>query len=60
MAVATPPPSALAQAEQQLLDDEGLAPIYFVVNRNLVGRNVTGWTDNAPNFHRIRWMCLAK
>ena len=50
----------LARAEQQLLDDEGMAPIYFVVNRNLVGRNVTGWTDNAPNFHRIRWMCLAK
>ena len=50
----------LARAEQRLLDDEGLVPIYYVVNRNLVSRKVTGWTDNAPNFHRIRWMCLTK
>ena len=48
----------LAKAEQLLLDEEGLAPIYFVVNRNLVSRRVTGWASNAPNFHRTRWMCL--
>lgn len=48
----------LAEAEQLLLDDEGLAPIYFVVNRNLVSPRVTGWQANAPNFHRTRWMCL--
>ena len=48
----------LAEAEQLLLDEEGLAPIYFVVNRNLVSRRVTGWASNAANFHRTRWMCL--
>lgn len=48
----------LARAEQLILDDEAIAPIFFVVNRNLVSRRVTGWTDNAPNFHRARWMCL--
>ncbi len=48
----------LARAEQLLLDEEGLAPIYFVVNRNLVSRRVTGWQVNASNFHRARWMCL--
>ena len=48
----------LARAEQLILDDEAVAPIFFVVNRNLVSRRVTGWTDNAPNFHRARWMCL--
>lgn len=48
----------LAQAERLILDDEAVAPIFFVVNRNLVSRRVTGWVDNAPNFHRTRWMCL--
>jgi oligopeptide transport system substrate-binding protein len=48
----------LARAEQLILDDEATAPIYFVVNRNLVSRRVTGWADNAPNFHRARWLCL--
>jgi len=48
----------LARAEQTMLDDEATAPIYFVVNRNLVSRRVDGWVDNAPNFHRARWLCL--
>jgi oligopeptide transport system substrate-binding protein len=47
----------LARAEKLILDDEATIPIYFVVNRNLVSRRLTGWTDNAPNFHRTRWMC---
>jgi oligopeptide transport system substrate-binding protein len=50
----------LARAEQLMLDDEGMAPIYFVVNRNLVSRRVTGWVNNAPNFHRARWLCFGK
>ena len=50
--------SILARAEQQLLDDEGLVPVYFVVSRNLVSQRVTGWKANAPDFHRTRWMCL--
>jgi oligopeptide transport system substrate-binding protein len=50
----------LARAEQLMLDDEGMAPIYFVVNRNLVSPRVTGWVENAPNFHRARWLCLKK
>ena len=48
----------LARAEQLMLDDEAIAPIYFVVNRNLVNPRVTGWVDNAANFHRVRWLCL--
>ena len=48
----------LAQAEQRMLDDEGTAPIYFVVNRNLVSPKVTGWVDNSSNFHRARWLCV--
>lgn len=47
----------LGQAEQIMLDDEGVAPIYFAVNRNLVSRKVTGWVDNAENLHRARYLC---
>src|SRR5690606_33010077 len=35
----------LRQAEQLMLDDEALIPIYFVVSRNLVNPRVTGWVD---------------
>jgi oligopeptide transport system substrate-binding protein len=48
----------LSRAEQLMLDDEAVVPIYFVVNRNLVSPKVTGWTDNAENFHRSRWLCV--
>lgn len=50
----------LAQAEQILLDDEGVLPVFFGVNRNLVNPRVTGFVDNAPNFHRMRWVCFRK
>jgi oligopeptide transport system substrate-binding protein len=50
----------LAQAEAILLADEGVAPIYFVVNRNLVSPRITGWAPNAPNYHRTRWMCVKR
>ena len=52
--------AVLARAEQLMLDDEGMAPLYFVVGRNLVSPRVTGWVDNAPNVHRARWLCLKK
>ena len=48
----------LAEAEQLMLDEEAIAPIFYVVNRNLVSPRVTGWVANPPNFHRTRWMCL--
>lgn len=48
----------MAQAEQTLLDDEGAAPLYVSVSRNLVSPRVTGWVDNLENVHRSRWLCL--
>lgn len=50
----------LAKAEQLILEDEATIPVYFVVNRNLVSKRVTGWINNAPNFHRTRWLCMTK
>lgn len=48
----------LARAEQIMLDDEAIVPLFVVVNRALVNPKVTGWVDNAENFHRVRWMCV--
>ena len=50
----------LARAEQTMLDDEGMAPVYFVVNRNIVNPKITGWVDNSENFHRARWLCVKR
>jgi oligopeptide transport system substrate-binding protein len=48
----------LARAEQTMLDDEGMVPLFFIVNRNIVSPRITGWVDNAENFHRARWLCV--
>lgn len=48
----------LKRAEQLMLDDEAMAPLYFTVNRTLVSPRVTGWVDNAEDFHRALWMCM--
>lgn len=50
----------LARAEQTMLDDEGIAPIYFIVNRNIVNPRITGWVANSGNFHRARWLCVKR
>ncbi|MDO8799525.1 peptide ABC transporter substrate-binding protein [Phenylobacterium sp.] len=50
----------LKRAEQMMLADEAIAPIYYVVSRNLVSPKVTGWVDNVSNFHRARWLCVTK
>jgi oligopeptide transport system substrate-binding protein len=50
----------LSRAEQVMLSDEATAPIYFVVNRNLVNPKITGWVDNPQNFHRVRWLCVKR
>ena len=48
----------LEQAEQQLLDDAAIAPVFIGVTRNLVSQQVKGWIDNPINFHRSRWLTL--
>ena len=48
----------LAEAEQILLADEGVAPVYFSVSRSLVSPRVIGWVDNLENWHRARWLCV--
>ena len=48
----------LARAEQIMLDDAPIAPIFFYVNKNLVSPRVTGWVDNVVDHHRVRYLCL--
>ncbi|MCR5877908.1 peptide ABC transporter substrate-binding protein [Phenylobacterium sp. J367] len=48
----------LSRAEQLMLGEEGTAPLFYQVTRALVNPRVTGWADNALNFHRARWLCV--
>jgi len=42
-----------------LLDDAAIAPLYFLVSRNLVSPRLSGWTDNIASQHRVRYLCGA-
>jgi oligopeptide transport system substrate-binding protein len=48
----------LAAAEQVLLDDHGVIPLYDDVTRDLVSPQVKGWIGNPANFNRTRWLSL--
>ena len=47
----------LTQAEQIMLDDTGVAPLFFPAGRNLVNPKVTGWEDNPLNLHPFELLC---
>ena len=48
----------LSQAEQIIIDDAAVIPLYYAVNRNLVSPRVTGWVDNVGDVHRGWYLCL--
>ncbi|WP_306252190.1 peptide ABC transporter substrate-binding protein [Parvularcula sp. IMCC14364] len=48
----------MALAEAILLEDLPIAPIYFSVNRNLVGLHVKGWNNNVLGIQRTRWLSI--
>ncbi|HEY5046722.1 MAG TPA: peptide ABC transporter substrate-binding protein [Rhizomicrobium sp.] len=48
----------LAAAEQLMLDDAALAPVYFGVSSTLVSPAVKGWIDNQINVNRTRFLSL--
>jgi oligopeptide transport system substrate-binding protein len=49
--------SHLLEAEQMLLDEDAIAPLFFASARNLVNPRVTGWENNAMNVHPIELLC---
>ncbi len=50
----------LARAEQMVIDNADVAPIYHGVNRNLVNRHVTGWVDNFGDVHSAKYLCAPR
>jgi oligopeptide transport system substrate-binding protein len=46
-------------AEQMLLDDAPVAPLYFLASHNLVNPDVTRWIDNPLDAHGAHWLCRA-
>jgi oligopeptide transport system substrate-binding protein len=48
----------LERAEQILLDDAAIAPVYFGVTRDLVSPQVKGWISNNINVNRTRFLSL--
>ncbi len=48
----------LWQAEQRLLDEHAIIPLYYYVSRHLVSPGVRGWQDNAMDIHLSRWLAL--
>jgi oligopeptide transport system substrate-binding protein len=48
----------LMKAEKVLIEDATVVPLFFLVNKNLVNPNVTGFIDNIGDEHRKRWVCF--
>jgi oligopeptide transport system substrate-binding protein len=48
----------MAEAEAIMLDEQGLIPLYFSTNRNLVAPYVKGYDDNAVNAHASQFMWI--
>jgi oligopeptide transport system substrate-binding protein len=47
----------MLDAETIMLGENGIMPMWFLTNRNLVSPRVTGWVDNATDIHRARYLC---
>ncbi len=52
--------SLLQEAEQVMLNDMPVMPIYVYVSKHLVRPRVRGWTDNALDVHLSRHLALAE
>ena len=48
----------LAEAEQYILDQTPVIPVFFEANRQLVSPRVTGWIANPARINQSRWLCL--
>jgi oligopeptide transport system substrate-binding protein len=46
-----------ADAEKIMLDDYPITPMWFQVTKNMVDPTLTGWSDNASDQHRSRFLC---
>ena len=46
----------LQKAEQQLLADMPVIPIYFYTTQHLVNPKVSGWVDNIMDVHKTQYL----
>jgi oligopeptide transport system substrate-binding protein len=47
----------MTQAEQLMLDEMPIIPMWIMVNKNLVDPKITGYTPNVEDIHRTRYLC---
>ena len=47
----------LQSAEQLMLDDMPIIPLWYQVSKNLVDPELTGFVDNPEDIHRSRFLC---
>ena len=48
----------LAEAEQIMLDDFHVAPLYQESKRNLISKRIGGWVDNPVGYHLMKFVTL--
>ena len=48
-----------AEAEEMMLEDYPITPMWVQVTKNLVDPELTGWAENAQDDHLSRWLCRA-
>lgn len=48
------------KAETLMLEEVPVAPMWYMVSKNLVNNDITGWVDNAVDIHRTRYLCRAE
>jgi oligopeptide transport system substrate-binding protein len=58
LAAGAPRLALLQQAEQRLLDEQVIVPLYYYVSRHLVKPDVRGFEDNLMDIHLSRWLSL--
>jgi len=50
----------MAEAEQVMLNDMPVVPMWIFVTKNLVSPDITGWEDNVVDIHRSRYLCFTE
>jgi oligopeptide transport system substrate-binding protein len=46
------------RAEEMIVRDVPIAPIYYGTSKQLVNPDITGFSTNLEDVHRVRWMCV--
>ncbi|NWH08632.1 MAG: peptide ABC transporter substrate-binding protein [Alphaproteobacteria bacterium] len=49
----------MSRAEQILLDEAPMVPVYYGTSRNLVQSYIAGWEDNPVDVHRTRFLSFS-